>query len=101
MSYIQIQKGGKGTENGTKYVYLAWNEWDSRRRTSVQHRFYVGRIGEDGTVIVNKKFSGGGDVRVTEDDVRRRATDRASFEAWLRETAAGPALSGGVARVDI
>lgn len=101
MSYIQIQKGGKCGKDGAKYVYLAWNEWDPSRQRSVQRRFYVGRIGEDGKVVVNKKFTGGTPVSVTENELRIHATNRASFESWLRETAAGPALTGGVARVDI
>jgi hypothetical protein len=101
MSYIQIQKGGRIGRKHAKYVHLAWNEWDSSKRQSVQHRFYVGRLGNDGKVVVNKKFSGGGGVCVTEEELRARATDRNSFEVWLRETASGPSLSGGVARVDI
>jgi hypothetical protein len=101
MSYIQVQSGGTDGKKGTKYVYLAWNQWDSHRQRSVQHRFYVGRLGEDGKVLINKKFTGGGKVGVTEDDLRSHATDRASFEAWLREVAAGPAMTGGVSRVDI
>lgn len=101
MSYIQFQKCNTGSKKGTKYVYLAWNEWDSSKQRSVQHRFYVGRIGEDGKVVVNKKFSGGSEVCVTERELRSHAADKASFEAWLRETASGPALTGGVAGVDI
>ena len=101
MSYIQIQKGGKTSKKRAKYVHLAWNEWDAHKRQSVQRRFYVGRIGDDGSVVINKKFSGGAGVCVTEEELRAHATDRNSFEAWLRETASGPTLSGGVARVDI
>jgi len=59
MSYIQIQKGARTGKQHAKYVHLAWNEWDSDKRQSVQRRFYVGRIGDDGKVVVNKKFSGG------------------------------------------
>jgi len=100
MSYIQIQKGGMNNKDA-RYVYLAWNEWDSDRQRSVQHRFYVGRMIEDGRVLVNKKFSGDRTVFVTVDDLHSKAKDRPSFEAWLRGTASGPALTGGVARVDI
>jgi len=101
MSYIQIQKGARTGKQHAKYVHLAWNEWDSDKRQSVQRRFYVGRIGDDGKVVVNKKFSGGYGVCVTEEELRAHATDRNTFEAWLREAASGPTLSGGVARVDI
>ena len=101
MSYIQIQTVKRGGKKSTKYVHLAWNEWDSKRQRSVQRRFYVGRLAEGGTVIVNKRFSGGGDVRVTLEVLRARATIRATFEAWLRDVAGGAAAPGGVARVDI
>ena len=100
MSYIQIQKGGPKNKSA-RYVYLAWNEWDSDRRRSVQHRFYVGRLVEDGRVLVNKKFSGDRTVFVTVDELQAKAKDRQVFEAWLRGTASGPALTGGVARVDL
>jgi len=100
MSYIQIQKGGKRGKKRTKYVHLAWNEWDPHKQRSVQRRFYVGRIDADGKVVVTRS-SLRGDVRVTEEEVRTHASERASFEAWLREVAAGPTLSGGVARVDV
>lgn len=102
MSYIQVQPGGKSNAKGAKYVNLAWNEWDAKRKRSVQRRFYVGRIVPDGEdVLLNKRFSGGGDVRVPMADLRSRAAERAGFEAWLRTLAAGPAAPGGVARVDI
>jgi hypothetical protein len=101
MSYIQIQKGGRNGKKHAKYVHLAWNEWDSQKRQSVQRRLYVGRIGDDGKVVVNKKFSGSNDVCLTEEELRTHATDRHTFEAWLRQTALGPTLSGGVARADI
>jgi hypothetical protein len=101
MSYIQIQNATNGAGKVTKYVYLAWNEWDSRQQRSVQHRFYVGRIGLDQKVILNKKFSGDREVCVTQEQLQTHAAQRHSFEAWLRETAAGPSLCGGVARVDI
>jgi len=101
MSYIQVQTGGRANKKRAKYVHLAWNEWNADRQQSVQHRFYVGRIVEGGEVIVNKRFSGGGDVRVPLDDVRAHAANRATFEAWLRDTTGGAAAPGGVARVDI
>jgi len=41
MSYVQIQPGGKSNAKGAKYVNLAWNEWDPKRKRSVQRRFYV------------------------------------------------------------
>ena len=101
MSYIQVQEGGKANTKRAKYVHLAWNEWDARRRRSVQRRFYVGRIAEDGAVVVNKRFSGGGDMRLTMQELRAHAVDRATFEAWLRDSTGGVAAPGGVARVDI
>jgi hypothetical protein len=101
MSYIQVQKGGRANRKRAKYVHLAWNEWDANRRRSVQRRFYVGRIAEGGEVIVNKRFSGGGDVRVTLEELRMRAATHATFEAWLRDAAGGVTAPGGVARVDI
>lgn len=100
MSYIQIQRGGPSNQDA-RYVYLAWNEWDSDRRRSVQHRFYVGRLVEDGRVLVNKKFSGDQIIFVTLDDLHAHAKDRQAFEIWLRGTACGPAFTGGVARVAI
>lgn len=101
MSYIQVQAGGRANKKRAKYVHLAWNEWNADRKRSVQHRFYVGRIVEGGEVIVNKRFSGGGDVRVPLEDVRAHAANRATFEAWLRDTTGGAAAPGGVARVAI
>ena len=101
MSYIQVQKGGRANRKRAKYVHLAWNEWDANRRRSVQRRFYVGRIAEGGEVIFNKRFSGGGDVRVTLEELRKRAANQATFEAWLRDAAGGVTAPGGVARVDI
>jgi len=100
MSYMQIQKGGLNNKSA-RYVYLAWNDWDADRRRSVQHRFYVGRIVEDGRVLVNKKFSGDRTVFVTVAELQAKAKERSVFETWLRGTAAGPTLTGGVARVDI
>lgn len=102
MSYVQIQPGGKSNAKGAKYVNLAWNEWDPSRKRSVQRRFYVGRITPDGEdVLLNKRFTGGGQMRVPLGDVRAHAGKRAGFEAWLRELAGGPATAEGVARVDI
>lgn len=101
MSYIQVQKGSGTGQKHSKYVYLAWNEWNSEKQQSVQRRFYVGRINDEGQIVVNKKFTGGQNVCVDEQDIRTHAKDKRSFEAWLRETAAGPACSGGIAKVDI
>jgi hypothetical protein len=83
-------------------VNLAWNDWDSKRKRSVQRRFYVGRIApEGGDVLLNKRFTGGGEVRVPLEEVRVHAGERAGFEAWLRALAGGPGAPDGVARVDI
>lgn len=102
MSYVQIQPGGKSNAKDAKYVNLAWNEWDSKRKRSVQRRFYVGRIAPDGEdVLLNKRFTGGVEVRVPLGEVRAHAGQRASFEAWLHGLAVGPAAADGVARVDI
>ena len=101
MSYIQVQKGARTGKKHSKYAHLAWNEWDSGKKQSIQHRFYVGRIDKDGKVVINKKFSGGTHVCVTLEELRAHAKDKNSFEVWLRETAAGPTLSDGVARVEI
>ena len=101
MSYVQIQDGGKANKKQRKYVHFAWNEWDAKKGRSVQRRFYVGRIADDGDMIVNKRFSGGGDVRVTMKEVRDHAKERATFEVWLRSVGGGIGGSGGVARVDI
>jgi hypothetical protein len=102
MSYVQIQPGGKSNAKGAKYVNLAWNEWDPKRKRSVQRRFYVGRIASGGEdVLINKRFTGGGDVRVSLGDLRAHAAERASFEVWLRTLAGGVAAPDGVARVDI
>jgi hypothetical protein len=102
MSYVQVQPGGKANAKGAKYVNLAWNEWDPKRKRSVQRRFYVGRIAPDGgDVVVNKRFCGGAEVRVPLAEVRARAAERAGFEAWLRGLAGGPAAADGVARVDV
>ena len=102
MSYVQIQQGGKSNATGAKYVNLAWNEWDPKRKRSVQRRFYVGRMDGDGPdVLVSKRFCGGAEVRVPLGEVRRRASERAGFEAWLRGLAGAPAAPEGVARVDI
>ncbi len=101
MSYVQVQEGGRSNKKQAKYVHLAWNEWDVRRQRSVQRRFYVGRVAEDGDVIVNKRFSGGGDVRVSMKQLRERAGERTSFETWLRGVGGEMAGPGGVARVDI
>jgi len=101
MSYIQIQGGGRANAKGSKYVHLAWNEWDAARRRSVQRRFYVGRLVDEGEVIVNKRFSGRDDMRVPLEQMRAHAADRAAFEAWLRGAAGGADAPAGVARVDI
>jgi hypothetical protein len=101
MSYVQVQDGGEANKKGAKYVHFAWNEWDAKRRRSVQRRFYVGRIADDGDVIVNKRFSGGGDVRVTMKELRDRAQERSSFEVWLRSVGGEIGGTGGVARVEI
>jgi len=102
MSYVQVQPGGKANAKGAKYVNLAWNEWDPKRKRSVQKRFYVGRIASDGEdVLVNKRFTGGGEVRVPMEDLRARAAERAGFEAWLRTLVGGALAPEGVARVDI
>jgi len=102
MSYVQIQPAGKANAKGAKYVNLAWNEWDPKRKRSVQRRFHVGRMaagGED--VLVNKRFTGSGDVRVPLEDIRARAGERSSFEVWLRTLAGEGAGPDGAARVDI
>jgi hypothetical protein len=102
MSYVQVQPGGRANAKGAKYVNLAWNEWDPKRKRSVQRRFYVGRMdpaGED--VLINKRFTGGGDVRVPLTDLHVHAAQRAGFEAWLRTRACGAVAPDGVARVDI
>jgi hypothetical protein len=102
MSYVQVQPGGKSNAQGAKYVNLAWNEWDPKRKRSVQRRFYVGRMVPDGdAVLLNKRFTGGGEVRIPMDELRVRAADHAGFEAWLRTRAGGTATAEGVARVDI
>jgi hypothetical protein len=102
MSYVQVQPGGKANAKGAKYVNLAWNEWDPKRKRSRQRRFYVGRIAADGkSVVLNKRFTGGGDVRVPLEAVHAHAAERASFEAWLRGLGGGPLSPEGVARVDI
>lgn len=102
MSYVQVQPGGKSNAKGAKYVNLAWNEWDPKRKRSIQRRFYVGRITPEGDgVLLNKRFTGGGDVCVPLGEVRDHAGERAGFEAWLRGLAGGPAGLEGVARVDI
>ncbi len=96
MSYIQVQPGGKGNAQGSRYVNLAWNEWDASRKRSVQHRFYIGRMSEDGQdVLLNKRFTGGGEVRVPLDELHRHAAEKAGFEAWLRTLGGGtPAMEG-------
>ncbi len=102
MSYVQVQPGGKSNAKGAKYVNLAWNEWDPKRKRSVQRRFYVGRMAPDEEeVLLNKRFTGGGEVRVGLEELRARAAERAGFEAWLRGLAGGPGTADGVARVDI
>lgn len=101
MSYIQLQNGGGANKKGVKYVHLAWNEWDPDKKRSVQHRFYVGRLTEDGDVVVNKRFSGNDDVRLPMREINTHAADRATFEAWLRDVTGGSAAPGGVTRVDI
>ena len=102
MSYIQIQQGGKANSKDAKYVNLAWNEWDSGRKRSVQRRFYVGRLapgGED--VLVNKRLAGRSDLRVPLSEVDAHAQSRFDFEAWLRTRSGADAGAETVARVDI
>ena len=103
MSYVQIQPGGKANAKGAKYVNLAWNEWDSDKKRAVQRRFYVGRLvgDDDGEVLLNKRFSGGREVRVALADIQARAAHRAGFEAWLWEIGGRGTLADGVARIDI
>jgi hypothetical protein len=102
MSYVQVQPAGKSNAKGAKYVNLAWNEWDPKKKRSVQRRFYVGRIAPDGEgVLVNKRFTGGGDVRVSMEELRTRAAERTSCEVWLRTLSGGVVAPEGVARVDI
>ena len=100
MSYIQIQKATIGQKEDAQYVYLAWNEWSSDKRRSVQRRFYIGRIGDDGKVMLNKKFAGDNDVRVTLDELRTHASYRHTFEVWLRGIAQ-PGGANSMARVEI
>lgn len=101
MSYIQIQKGTLGKKEEAKYVHLAWNEWDPEKRRSVQRRFYVGRIGDDGKVLVNKKFAGDKDIRITADELREHASERCAFEIWLRGITSHPGDADSMARVEI
>lgn len=101
MSYIQMQKGAGGQKPGAKYVHLAWNEWDSGAKRPVQKRFYVGRIGENGQVLLNKKFAGERDVFLDLDDLRSRAADRNACEAWLRGLAAPTTQADPPVRVEI
>jgi hypothetical protein len=103
MSYLQVQPGGKSNARGAMYVNLAWSEWDSAKKRSVQKRFYVGKMAPGGEeVLVNKRFTGGGELRVPLKELRARAAaGLAGFEAWLRSLAAGPASPDGVARVDV
>lgn len=102
MSYIQLQAGGKGNAQGSKYVNLAWNEWDASRKRSVQRRFYIGRMsGDRQAVLLNKRFTGGDEVLVGLDEIRSHAADKAGFEAWLRTLGGGTPAIDGVARVDI
>ncbi len=101
MSYIQVQPGGKCHAKGAKYVNLAWNEWDSKKKQAIQRRFYVGRLTPDGEeVLLNKRFTAGKEVRVKLELVRSKSADRSTFEAWLR-TLAGGAMTeqDSVARV--
>lgn len=101
MSYVQIQKGRLTRRKPARYAHLAWNEWDPRRKRSVQRRFYLGRVSPDGRLILNKRFCGGGEVSVAMEEVRRHARDRTTFEAWLRTVAGGPLVPESVARVDM
>jgi hypothetical protein len=52
-------------------------------------------------VLLNKRFTGGEQVRVALVDLRTRATDKAGFEAWLRTLGGVAHPEDGVARVDI
>lgn len=102
MSYIQIQPGGKSNAKGAKYVNLAWSEWNPQKKRSVQHRFYIGRLAPDGEhVRVNKRFTGGDDVRIPLRELRARAAERAGFEAWLRGRAEPTVAPEGITRVDL
>jgi transposase len=51
-SYTYLTKG-----NGTTYVYWQVSQWDSERGMSVPKKTCVGKLGDDGEVIYNKRFS--------------------------------------------
>jgi hypothetical protein len=56
MSYIQIQKKHGGGEKALPSVHVAESHWCKARRRSVQSREYLGRLDEDGFVIVSKGY---------------------------------------------
>jgi transposase len=102
MSYIQIQPGGKANAKGAKYVNLAWNEWDSERKRSLQRRLYVGRLTPCGReVILNKRFSGGKEMRLPLEEFESRAGDKEAFEQWLYALGLPEIEADSVVRVEI
>ena len=85
MSYLQLQPSSSTEGRKTVYAHMAWSRWDEKKRHSVQGRFYVGRIDDQGeNVIINKKFTGGGKIILPLAEVKKQAKFQDKFELWLR-----------------
>ena len=89
MSYLQLQPNSSPTGRKTDYVYMAWSQWNAKKRYSVQKRFYVGRVDDKReNVLINKKFTGGEKILLPLTDIEKQAKFQEKFELWLRSRCA-------------
>lgn len=84
MSYLQIQKNrGKGGKVYS-YVHFAESRWDPQAGRPVQDREYLGRLNDDGTVVVTKGFPNRSGERIPYAELDAMARRGEDITAWLR-----------------
>jgi hypothetical protein len=84
MSYIQIQKKHGGGEKALPSVHVAESHWCKARRRSVQSREYLGRLDEDGFVIVSKGYPNRTGERIPLSMIKEMIKNGEDVTAWLR-----------------
>lgn len=84
MSYLQIQKNRSKSGKVYSYVHFAESRWDSEAMRPVQDREYLGKLEDDGTVVVTKGFPNRSGERIPYTELDAMAKRGDDITAWLR-----------------
>lgn len=78
MASIVYQTG----KNGTRYAYLSESFWDATKKSPRSKRTYLGKVDENGEIVVTSRSKITGDVIL--DDLRAKIAEKDQVIAHLR-----------------